>query len=127
MTMRTVDVCMIWQRQMVVAEHYRGRVRMHSAQPSGAAKAPESAERKGDGAQPPGSPTRASRGGVEAPSVAERRAAVDIMARSGGGSGLREGERPRRILGGAGAICTDPALTLSASVPPPPRTDEFIT
>ncbi len=117
---------MHWQRQKVAAEHYRDRLRMLSAQPSGAAQAPASAERKGDGAQPPGSPTRASRGGVEAPSVAERRAAVDIMARSGGGSVLAEGERPSGIMEVAVAIGTDPALTFSAIVPAPPEIEEFI-
>src|SRR5260370_30124712 len=114
------------QRQKVAAEHYRDRLRMLSAQPSGAAQAPASAERKGDGAQPPGSPTRASRGGVGAPSVAERRAAVDIMARSGGGWVLGEGERASGIMEVAVAIGTDPALTFSAIVPAPPEIEEFI-
>src|SRR5213078_4118959 len=58
---------MHWQRQKVAAEHYRDMLRMAAAQGSG-------------GAQPP--------------SAVVKSAAVDIMARSGGGSMLVSGERP---------------------------------
>src|SRR5205807_9006904 len=53
-------------------------------------------------------------------------AAVDIMARSSGGSMLAEGERPSGRMEVAVAIGTDPALTFSAIVPAPPEVEEFI-
>ena len=87
---------MHWQRQKVAAEHYRERLRA-GAQPSGDAD-PES----------------------------KVRAAVDVMARSGGGSMLAEGERPSGRMEVAVAIGTDPALTFSAIVPAPPDVEEFI-
>src|SRR6185312_12590117 len=46
-----------------------------------------------------------------------RSAAVDIMARSSGGSMLAEGDRPKGKLEVAVVIGTDPALTFSAIVP----------
>jgi 4-hydroxy-3-polyprenylbenzoate decarboxylase len=52
--------------------------------------------------------------------------AVDIMARSGGGSELAEGERPAGKLEVAVAIGTDPAVTFSAIVPAPPEVDEMM-
>jgi 4-hydroxy-3-polyprenylbenzoate decarboxylase len=55
-----------------------------------------------------------------------RGAAVDIMARSAGGSMLAEGERPAGKMEVAVAIGTDPALTFSATVPAPPEVEEFI-
>jgi 4-hydroxy-3-polyprenylbenzoate decarboxylase len=54
------------------------------------------------------------------------RAAVDIMARSSGGSTLVEGDRPEGRMDVAVAIGTDPALTFSAIVPAPPDVEEFI-
>jgi 4-hydroxy-3-polyprenylbenzoate decarboxylase len=54
------------------------------------------------------------------------RAAVDIMARSSGGSMLAEGDRPSGKMEVAVAIGTDPALTFSAIVPAPPDVEEFI-
>src|SRR5438128_2610998 len=57
---------------------------------------------------------------------ASRSAAVDIMARSSGGSVLAEGEHPKGKLQVAVAIGTDPALTFSAIVPAPPEVEEFI-
>src|SRR5262249_12178910 len=51
---------------------------------------------------------------------------VDIMARSGGGARLGEGERPSGTLDVAVAIGTDPATTFSAIVPAPPEVEEFI-
>jgi 4-hydroxy-3-polyprenylbenzoate decarboxylase len=53
-------------------------------------------------------------------------AAVDIMARSSGGSMLAEGNRPAGRMEVAVAIGTDPALTFSAIVPAPPDVEEFI-
>ena len=55
-----------------------------------------------------------------------RIAAVDIMARSSGGSMLAEGDRPAGKMEVAVAIGTDPALTFSAIVPAPPDVEEFI-
>ena len=52
--------------------------------------------------------------------------AVDIMARSSGGSILAEGDRPSGKMDVAVAIGTDPALTFSAIVPAPPDVEEFI-
>ena len=57
---------------------------------------------------------------------AQGRAAVDIMARSSGGSRLAEGDRPSGRLDVAVAIGTEPALTFSAIVPAPPDVEEFI-
>jgi 4-hydroxy-3-polyprenylbenzoate decarboxylase len=53
-------------------------------------------------------------------------AAVDIMARSSGGSILAGGDRPSGKMDVAVAIGTDPALTFSAIVPAPPEVEEFI-
>ncbi len=90
---------MHWQRQKVAAEHYREMLRMGSSQlPSG----------------------------PQAPSPGDRRSAVDIMARSGGGAMLAEGDRPSGKMEVAVAIGTDPALTFSAIVPAPPDIEEFI-
>jgi 4-hydroxy-3-polyprenylbenzoate decarboxylase len=95
---------MHWQRQKVAAEHYRELLR---------------------GAQPPGASDQKDRG-AQAPSPAERRASVDIMARSGGGSMLAAGDRPSGTMEVAVAIGTEPALTFSAIVPAPPEIEEFI-
>jgi 4-hydroxy-3-polyprenylbenzoate decarboxylase len=121
---------MHWQRQKVAAEHYRDMLR-HAAAAGGS---------EARGPQAPGSPERAgvARSGVEAPSPAEKarvapppsavekRSAVDIMARSGGGSMLASGDRPSGTLEVAVAIGTEPALTFSAIVPAPPEIEEFI-
>ncbi|HLZ43129.1 MAG TPA: UbiD family decarboxylase [Candidatus Sulfotelmatobacter sp.] len=53
-------------------------------------------------------------------------AAVDIMARSSGGSVLAEGERPSGKMEVAVAIGTDPAVTFSAIVPAPPEIEEYL-
>src|SRR4029077_13615817 len=91
---------MHWQRQKVAAEHYRDLLRGVS-------------KKEGDS-------------GAQAPSPAARRAGVDIMARSGGGSMLAPGERPSGTMEVAVAIGTEPALTFSAIVPAPPEIEEFI-
>jgi 4-hydroxy-3-polyprenylbenzoate decarboxylase len=57
---------------------------------------------------------------------APARAAVDIMARSSGGSMLAAGGRPSGRMDVAVAIGTEPALTFSAIVPAPPDVEEFI-
>ncbi|HKF22186.1 MAG TPA: UbiD family decarboxylase [Candidatus Angelobacter sp.] len=56
----------------------------------------------------------------------DKSAAVDIMARSGGGSTLAGGDRPSGKMEVAVAIGTEPALTFSAIVPAPPDVEEFI-
>jgi 4-hydroxy-3-polyprenylbenzoate decarboxylase len=53
-------------------------------------------------------------------------AAVDVMARTSGGSVLIEGERPSGKMEVAVAIGTDPALTFSAIVPAPPDVEEYL-
>ncbi len=58
--------------------------------------------------------------------VESKSAAVDIMARSSGGSVLAEGERPSGKMEVAVAIGTDPAVTFSAIVPAPPDLEEYI-
>lgn len=87
---------MHWQRQKVAAEHYRDAIRNAAANSSGA------------------------EGGSAAAT------AVDIMARSSGGSILAAGERPAGKMEVAVAIGTDPALTFSAIVPAPPDVEEFL-
>ncbi|MGA8489466.1 MAG: UbiD family decarboxylase domain-containing protein, partial [Terriglobales bacterium] len=54
------------------------------------------------------------------------RAAVDIMARSSGGSVLADGDRPSGKMEVAVAIGTDPAITFSAIVPAPPDVEEYL-
>ena len=58
--------------------------------------------------------------------AAASRAAVDIMARSAGGSVLAEGDRPSGKMEVAIAIGTDPAVTFSAIVPAPPDVEEYL-
>ncbi len=97
---------MHWQRQKVAAEHARERMRM-------AAGHVETAN-SGDATSLPGF----GKGG--------RSAAVDIMARSSGGSVLAEGDRPSGKMEVAVAIGTDPAVTFSAIVPAPPDIEEYL-
>jgi 4-hydroxy-3-polyprenylbenzoate decarboxylase len=58
--------------------------------------------------------------------VEGRSAAVDIMARSSGGSILAEGNRPSGKMEVAVAIGTEPAVTFSAIVPAPPEIEEYL-
>jgi 4-hydroxy-3-polyprenylbenzoate decarboxylase len=102
---------MHWQRQKVAAEHYRDMLRAGSLEKSGA-QAPSPASQNDRGPQPP--------------PAAQKRSAVDIMARSGGGSMLAPGDRPSGTMEVAVAIGTEPALTFSAIVPAPPEIEEFI-
>jgi 4-hydroxy-3-polyprenylbenzoate decarboxylase len=53
-------------------------------------------------------------------------AAVDVMARSSGGSVIAEGNRPAGRMEVAVAIGTDPAITFSAIVPAPPDVEEYL-
>ena len=53
-------------------------------------------------------------------------AAVDIMARSAGGSVLAAGERPSGKMEVAVAIGTDPVVTFCAIVPAPPDIEEYV-
>jgi 4-hydroxy-3-polyprenylbenzoate decarboxylase len=57
---------------------------------------------------------------------ADAGAAVDIMARSSGGSVLPDGNRPAGKMEVAVAIGTDPAITFSAIVPAPPDVEEYL-
>ena len=93
---------MHWQRQKVGAEHYREALRAMA-----------------------GADATAVRAGTRAPAWEGARAAVDIMARSSGGSVLAEGTASGRMEV-AVAIGTDPALTFSAIVPAPPDVEEYL-
>ncbi|HEX3353345.1 MAG TPA: UbiD family decarboxylase [Terriglobales bacterium] len=100
---------MHWQRQKVGAEHYRDALR-NAAQTNVAASVT----------------ARAAGGSPADAGSAAARAAVDIMARSSGGSVLIEGDRPRGKMEVAVAIGADPAVTFSAIVPAPPDVEEYL-
>jgi 4-hydroxy-3-polyprenylbenzoate decarboxylase len=87
---------MHWQRQKVGAEHYREMLR------------------------------RGAQNQIDAGARVPARAAVDIMARSSGGSVLLEGDAPSGKMEVAVAIGTDPAITFSAIVPAPPDVEEYL-
>ncbi len=92
-----------WQRQKVAAEHYREllRTRVGTGIPARpAARSPET-------------------------SPELKRAAVDIMARTSGGSVQAE-NLPSGKMEVAVAIGTDPAVTFSAIVPAPPDVEEYL-
>jgi 4-hydroxy-3-polyprenylbenzoate decarboxylase len=91
---------MHWQRQKVAAEHARERMRAAVTDHVGTATS------------------------AVQPDAA--RAAVDIMARSSGGSVLAEGDRPSGKMEVAVAIGTDPAVTFSAIIPAPPDIEEYM-
>jgi 4-hydroxy-3-polyprenylbenzoate decarboxylase len=97
---------MHWQRQKVAAEHFRDHMRSGTTNGSVTNQ---------------GAPSFAlsAKGGNTA-------SAVDIMARSSGGSMLASGDRPSGKMEVAVAIGTDPALTFSAIVPAPPDVEEYI-
>jgi 4-hydroxy-3-polyprenylbenzoate decarboxylase len=96
---------MHWQRQKIGAEHYREAIR-----------AAVSTEGEGKSATAPVLPFGKS----------ARSSAVDIMARTSGGSVVPEGERPAGRMEVAVAIGTDPAITFSAIVPAPPDVEEYL-
>jgi 4-hydroxy-3-polyprenylbenzoate decarboxylase len=96
---------MHWQRQKVAAEHARERMR---------AAVSATANHVGTDAL------------VRPARTESARAAVDIMARSSGGSVLAEGSRPSGKMEVAVAIGTEPAVTFSAVVPAPPEIEEYL-
>jgi 4-hydroxy-3-polyprenylbenzoate decarboxylase len=97
---------MHWQRQKNAAEHQRERMR---------------AAVTGDSADDAGTAT------PHHPARTEfARAAVDIMARSSGGSILAHGDRPAGKMEVAVAIGTDPAVTFCSIVPAPPEIEEYL-
>ncbi len=96
---------MHWQRQKVAAEHARERMR------SAVSSTPDHV----------GTDAFVRPAGTDS-----ARAAVDIMARSSGGSVIAEGNRPTGKMEVAVAIGTDPAVTFSAIVPAPPEIEEYL-
>jgi 4-hydroxy-3-polyprenylbenzoate decarboxylase len=96
------------QRQKVAAEHFREALRRAAAGTDSV------------GTDAPARPAAFT----SSPDAA--RAAVDIMARSSGGSVLAEGDRPAGKMEVAVAIGTDPAVTFSAIVPAPPDVEEYL-
>jgi 4-hydroxy-3-polyprenylbenzoate decarboxylase len=100
---------MHWQRQKNAAEHARERMRAAmSDHVATAASAVQSGRSPAD------------------PGTDAARAAVDIMARSSGGSVLAEGERPSGKMEVAVAIGTDPVVTFASIVPAPPEIEEYL-
>jgi 4-hydroxy-3-polyprenylbenzoate decarboxylase len=88
---------MHWQRQKVGAEHYREMLR-----------------RTANAGESPASTQQSSS------------AAVDVMARTSGGSVLAPSDQPSGKMEVAVAIGTDPALTFCSIVPAPPDVEEFL-
>jgi 4-hydroxy-3-polyprenylbenzoate decarboxylase len=109
---------MHWQRQKIGAEHYREALRRAAAETESGA----GSDRVGTGAaaRPAGQSPAAHHSSEAA------RCAVDIMARSSGGSVLADGDRPGGRMDVAVAIGTDPAVTFSAIVPAPPDIEEYL-
>jgi 4-hydroxy-3-polyprenylbenzoate decarboxylase len=103
---------MHWQRQKVGAEHYRQRLRQ-AARPDGGVSPVEKAP-AGAGAK------------TREPSRDAARRAVDIMARTAGGSCLPADPLPPGKMEVAIAIGTDPAVTFSSIVPAPPDVEEYL-
>ena len=100
---------MHWQRQKVAAEHARERMRLAAV-----ATHVETATSAVEGGRP-------AVGGTDA-----ARAAVDIMARSSGGSVLIAGNRLSGKMEVAVAIGTDPVVTFASIVPAPPEIEEYL-
>jgi 4-hydroxy-3-polyprenylbenzoate decarboxylase len=115
---------MHWQRQKVGAEHYREMLRRGAAEQfkiqNSQLKSASADDRR------PTAEGRRLTTGDQRPSDDPRSAAVDVMARSGGGAIAAEGDRPAGRLEVAVAIGTEPALTFSAIVPAPPEVEEFL-
>ena len=97
---------MHWQRQKIGAEHYREALRRAAGMEHVGTSAP---------ARP-----------VEQSSAIFNAAAVDIMARTSGGSVIPETRLPAGKMDVAIAIGTDPAITFSAIVPAPPDIEEYL-
>jgi 4-hydroxy-3-polyprenylbenzoate decarboxylase len=109
---------MHWQRQKIGAEHYREALRRAAAE----AESGTGTDRVGTGALArPAGQSPATVHSIEAV-----RSAVDIMARSSGGSVLADGDRPGGRIEVAVSIGTDPAVTFSAIVPAPPDIEEYL-
>jgi len=100
---------MHWQRQKNAAEHARECMR---------AAMSERVATAASAVQPGRSPA--------APGTEASRAAVDIMARSSGGSVLAQGDRPAGKMEVAVAIGTDPVVTFASIVPAPPEIEEYL-
>jgi 4-hydroxy-3-polyprenylbenzoate decarboxylase len=105
-----------WQRQKIAAEHYRESLR-HAARETST---------NTTGVETAASAVRPRRSPASDHSRDSARSAVDIMARSSGGSVLAEGDRPSGKMEVAVAIGTDPAVTFSAIVPAPPEVEEYL-
>jgi 4-hydroxy-3-polyprenylbenzoate decarboxylase len=97
---------MHWQRQKIGAEHYREMLRRAAG-----------TEYLGTGA--PARPAEQS-------SAIFNAAAVDIMARTSGGSAIPKNGLPAGKMDVAVAIGTEPAITFSAIVPAPPDIEEYL-
>ena len=95
---------MHWQRQKNAAEHQRERMRAAVGGEPADHVAAATFRRQRDAA----------------------RAAVDIMARSSGGSILAEGDRPSGKMEVAVAVGTDPVVTFASIVPAPPEIEEYL-
>jgi 4-hydroxy-3-polyprenylbenzoate decarboxylase len=108
---------MHWQRQKIGAEHYREMLRRSVA----GDESPRPARNGSTGAPAQNPETGRSRHPREGQAKA-----VDIMARTSGGSVIPEGELPSGKMEVAVAIGTDPALTFSAIVPAPPEVEEYL-
>jgi 4-hydroxy-3-polyprenylbenzoate decarboxylase len=109
---------MHWQRQKIGAEHYREALRRAAAETE-----------SGTGADRVATSTLARPAGQSPATVHSSeaaRSAVDIMARSSGGSVLADGDRPSGRMDVAVAIGTDPAVSFSAIVPAPPDIEEYV-
>ena len=91
---------MHWQRQKIGAEHFREALRRAAQNEQGINAGPAVGEAAS--------------------------AAVDIMARTSGGSMLPDDFHPSGKMEVAVAIGTDPALTFSAIVPAPPDVEEYL-
>ena len=102
---------MHWQRQKIGAEHYRESLRRAAATTERVAT---------------GTPARqAGQSPAAYYSTEAARSAVDIMARTSGGSQAAE-HMPGGKMEVAVAIGTDPAVTFSAIVPAPPDIEEYL-
>ena len=112
---------MHWQRQKVGAEHYREMLRQAANVGVSVPLVPGNSHA---GAR--ARPVLTGAEGTPAPTPAAARAAVDIMARSSGGSVLANGDRPGGRMEVAVAIGTDPAVTFAAIVPAPPDVEEYL-
>jgi 4-hydroxy-3-polyprenylbenzoate decarboxylase len=121
---------MHWQRQKIGAEHYREMLRQTAA--TAGTPAPSTNPDPGTGqvgTEPALSdrPAGGSRtGALVRPARAGSARAVDIMARTSGGSVLADYGSPTGKMDVAVAIGTDPAITFSAIVPAPPDVEEYL-